>query len=145
MTTRRFLLGIVLCSSVLLGSDAFAAQHNASSSGTAASLTGTPVRTIITVRQRHGHGDETPDITQRDVQVRQGRDLRPVTEWVPAQGQQAGLELLLLLDDSSRFVLRRATGRVAQVHQRSAADNTGRRRLYAQRHGGDEPILYFGS
>jgi hypothetical protein len=32
---------------------------------------------------------------------REGRDRRPVTGWVPARGEQAGLALAILIDDSS--------------------------------------------
>jgi hypothetical protein len=38
---------------------------------------------------------------QRDVMVYEGRDRDQVTEWVPAQGDHAGLELIILLDDGS--------------------------------------------
>ena len=57
-----------------------AAQHT----GTVA---GVPVQ--IVVRLEPWHGNEVPTVTQHEVFVHQGRDLRPVTEWVPATGERA--------------------------------------------------------
>jgi len=65
--------------------------------------TGVPVRMTVTVEAKHG--DEIPSITRQDVIVNQGHDHRPVTDWVPATGNRAGLELALLMDDSSGFSL----------------------------------------
>jgi hypothetical protein len=99
MTNHRFLLGTFLSfSALLLGSFAFAGQHGAPE-------TGTPIQMLVTAHLRHGHSTETPNIHREDVQAREERDLRPVTNWIPAQWTHAGLQLLLLLDDSSRFVL----------------------------------------
>jgi hypothetical protein len=69
-------------------------------SGTAA---GVPVRMIVSVEAKKGK--EIPTITQRDVIVHQGKDVRPVTAWVPATGNNAGLALAVLIDDSAGFSL----------------------------------------
>jgi hypothetical protein len=61
--------------------------------------TGTPVQIIVSVEPKHGN--EIPMITQQDVIVNQGRDRRPVTNWVPATGDHAGLALAILIDDSA--------------------------------------------
>lgn len=60
---------------------------------------GTPVQMVVTVEPKHGN--EVPEITQQDVIVNQGRDRRPVTNWIPAAGSRAGLELAILIDDES--------------------------------------------
>lgn len=60
---------------------------------------GTPVRMVVGVETKHGN--ELPTITQQDVLVYQERDRRPVAGWVPARGEEAGLALAILIDDSS--------------------------------------------
>ena len=62
---------------------------------------GTPVQMVVSVEPKHGN--EVPTITQQDVIVNQGHDRRPVTGWVPATGDHAGLELAILIDDSAGF------------------------------------------
>ena len=63
--------------------------------------TGTPVQITVSVEPKHGN--EVPMITQQDVIVNQGRDRRPVANWVPATGDHAGLALAILIDDSAGF------------------------------------------
>jgi hypothetical protein len=48
-------------------------------------------------------GDDTPppELNLRDVQVSQGRQALRVTNWTPARGNHAGLNLFLLIDDAS--------------------------------------------
>jgi hypothetical protein len=46
-------------------------------------------------------GDRSvPEINQDDVIVKQGKERLPVTEWVPARGDRAGLDLFILIDDA---------------------------------------------
>ncbi len=42
-----------------------------------------------------------PAINREDVMVYEGKDRDTVTEWIPAQGDRAALELFILLDDGS--------------------------------------------
>jgi hypothetical protein len=42
-----------------------------------------------------------PEITPQDVFVKQGKARLKVTGWVPAQGDHAGLDLFILIDDSA--------------------------------------------
>lgn len=63
--------------------------------------TGTPVQIVVSVEPKHGN--EIPTITQQDVLVYQGHDRRPVTGWVAATGDRAGLALAILIDDSAGF------------------------------------------
>jgi hypothetical protein len=64
---------------------------------------GPSVNLVATVEARHG--SNVPTITREDVMVYQGRDRDKVTDWVPLQGDHAGLELFVLLDDSSNVSL----------------------------------------
>ena len=58
---------------------------------------------LVTVEARHGKN--VPDVSRADVMVHEGKDRDQVTDWVPAQGDHAGLELFILLDDGSGFNL----------------------------------------
>jgi len=60
---------------------------------------GIPVHMVVTVEPHH-EGDSTA-VTRDDVMVFEGKDRDAVAEWVPAQGDRAGLELYILIDDSS--------------------------------------------
>jgi hypothetical protein len=60
---------------------------------------GVPVQMLVSVEAKHGN--EVPALTQHDVIVHQGKNVRPVTAWVPATGDQAGLALAILIDDGS--------------------------------------------
>ena len=64
---------------------------------------GVPAHLLVTVEARHG--SNVPAISREDVMVYEGRDRDQVTGWVPAQGDNAGLELFVLLDDSSNVSL----------------------------------------
>jgi hypothetical protein len=58
-----------------------------------------PVSLIVSVEAKHGK--EVPMVYKEDVRVQHDHDRFPVVDWVPFQGDQAGLELFLLIDDSS--------------------------------------------
>lgn len=62
--------------------------------------TGVPESVIVTLEPRRGK--TIPPVEQHDVTVKEGRDQRPVTEFVPLHGQEGSLQLLLLIDDSAR-------------------------------------------
>src|SRR6202045_3907419 len=57
-----------------------------------------PVHMVVTVEARHG--GQVPVVRHEDVTVYQGRNRAQVTDWVPLQGERAGLQLFVLLDDS---------------------------------------------
>jgi hypothetical protein len=77
---------------------AFSIPHTVSAQQKEAT-TGTPVQIVVSAEPKHGN--EIPTITQQDVQVYQGHDRRPITSWVPATGDRAGLALAILIDDSA--------------------------------------------
>jgi len=57
-----------------------------------------PVRMTVTVNPI---GDKpVPELSREDVMVKQGKDRLKVTDWIPACGGQAGLDLFILIDDS---------------------------------------------
>lgn len=93
--TWLILVGIFLGSSPLI--ETWAAQQPAGSPETV------PVSTIVTVEAKHGK--EVPAVNKEDVRVLQGRERLRVTDWVPLQGENADLELLILVDEASRATL----------------------------------------
>jgi hypothetical protein len=58
---------------------------------------------VVTVEPRHGAN--VPVINKEDAMAYQGRDRRPVTDWIPLQGDRDGLELFILLDDDANSTL----------------------------------------
>ncbi len=64
---------------------------------------GTPAHMLVTVEAVHG--SNAPAISREDVLVYEGRDRDQVTDWVPAQGDYAALELVIMLDDGSNISL----------------------------------------
>lgn len=57
-----------------------------------------PVRMTVTVNV--DPDKQMPEIKPQDVIVKLNRKRVPVTEWVPAQGDRAGLDLFILIDDA---------------------------------------------
>src|SRR5580692_8274252 len=64
---------------------------------------GPSVNLVTTVEARHG--SNVPVLNRDDVMVYQGRDRDKVTNWLPLQGDHAGLELFIMLDDSANVSL----------------------------------------
>ncbi|HTW67868.1 MAG TPA: hypothetical protein VME17_24810 [Bryobacteraceae bacterium] len=62
-----------------------------------------PVR--MTVSASVDNSKRMPDIHKDEVFVKSGKDRLPVTEWVPARGDRAGMELFILIDDASSTTL----------------------------------------
>lgn len=60
---------------------------------------GVPV--TVTVTAAAESGKRMPAIEKEDVLVKKGADRIPVSNWVAAQGENAGLELFILIDDAS--------------------------------------------
>jgi hypothetical protein len=97
MTARHFIRRMLLVVAAL----ALAARPVQSQE----SLSGTvSAHLVVTVETKHG-GD-VPNIRRGDVAVYQGRDRAQMTDWIPLQGDHAGLELFVLLDDASATRLR---------------------------------------
>ena len=67
------------------------------------SSTDVPVRMVVTVKPHHGK--QAPAVAADDVKVYQKGQLDKVASWVPLQGDRAGLQLYILIDDTSRSTL----------------------------------------
>jgi len=65
----------------------------------ASSSANSSVHMIVTAESRHG--SNVPVINKDEVMVFEGHDKDTVTDWVPAQGDHAALELFILIDDSA--------------------------------------------
>ena len=91
MTNRHSAFAVLMIASALLtcGSPSLRSQEAGM----------VPVHMVVTAEARHG--GEVPFIKREDVTVYQGRNRAEVTDWVPLQGERAGLQLFLLLDDAS--------------------------------------------
>ena len=96
MKRRVFLAAIAFVLSICVGGSQVLSAQGAPAGGI-------PVHTIVTVESHHG--SNPPVIQREDVMVYEGKDRDTVTEWVPAQGDRAGLELFILLDDGSNVSL----------------------------------------
>ena len=59
---------------------------------------GVPVSVVVSAQPKHGSA--TPVIYPEDVRVSHDGRRMTVTEWLPLQGEHAGLELFLLIDDA---------------------------------------------
>jgi hypothetical protein len=69
----------------------------------AAQSEGVTAHMLVTVEARKG--SDVPTINKEDVMVFEGRDRDKVTDWVAAKGDNAAMELFILLDDGSNFTL----------------------------------------
>ena len=63
--------------------------------------TNAPVPISMTVTANVAGNKRMPVISSNDVIVRQGKSRLKVTEWIPARGDRAGLELFILIDDAA--------------------------------------------
>ena len=96
MSKRCFLANLIFCLAVCTcGVPRLSAQ--------APSANGVPAHTVVTVEAHKG--SNPPVINREDVMVFEGHDRDAVTDWVPAQGDHAALELFVLLDDGSNVTL----------------------------------------
>lgn len=69
----------------------------------APNASGTLVHMIVTVEPHKG--SDVPVVNREDVMVYEGKHRDQVTEWIPAQGDHAGLEFYVLIDDASSSAL----------------------------------------
>lgn len=62
-----------------------------------------PVKMTVTMDVEEGK--RVPEVKAEDVIVKQGKSRLRVTDWVPATGDRAGLDLFILIDDASESSL----------------------------------------
>ncbi len=96
MNPYRFMANTVIGMAVWLCGTAYVSAQQASTKGV-------PTHMVVTAEPHHGSA--VPAVNREDVMVYEGKDRDTVTEWIPAQGDRAGLELFLLLDDGSNSSL----------------------------------------
>jgi hypothetical protein len=87
----------------LLGLAVWVGGVEALSAQQAPAANGVPAHMVVTVEPHHG--SDVPAVNREDVMVYEGKDRDTVTEWIPAQGEHAALELVILLDDGSNASL----------------------------------------
>jgi hypothetical protein len=91
MRTKTFLSAVVLILGVTLLSGWSSHGRNQAASST------TPITTVVTVLGPNFSAP--PAIAKEDVAVYSGKNRQDVTSWVPAQGDNSGLQLAILIDD----------------------------------------------
>src|SRR5260370_19370270 len=96
MRTPHLIAGAFLAVAALASGLWSAAAQEASSSGAS-------VHVVVTVEPRDGYN--VPVINREDVMVYQGHDRAKVTDWLPLQGEHAGLQLFILIDDAANTSL----------------------------------------
>jgi hypothetical protein len=94
MKLRNFAL--TLLAAIAISALPAAAQEAPAASGPAVNM-------VVTVEPRHGMNP--PAVDRQDVMVYEGKTRDSVTGWTPAKGDNAGLELFVLLDDSANATL----------------------------------------
>jgi hypothetical protein len=81
---------------------------------------------LMTVTAVSTHGYNPPAITRDDVMVYEGHERDKVTDWVPAQGDHAGLDLFVLIDDSASTTLGSQLDDIRQfIHSQPASTRVG--------------------
>lgn len=88
--TKALLASGVVCGMIAAGS-LFARQNTQA---------GVPISMVVTLEAKRGK--TMAAVEQQDVMVKEGREQRPVTGFVPLHGQEGSLQLMLLIDDSAR-------------------------------------------
>ncbi len=94
---RRYanMLGrLALVTGVALGTTGLQAQEKDSGNGV-------QVHMVVTVEPLQGADNTVAPLSKEDVKVQQGKVSLPVTHWIPSRGEQAGLQLFFLIDDTS--------------------------------------------
>lgn len=91
---RKFLAGgfSAVFSAVLLGLIPVQAQPQSDTAGTI------PITTVVTALG--SKFTAPPAISKDDVTLRERKVRRDITNWIPAQGDRAGLQLAIVIDDS---------------------------------------------
>jgi hypothetical protein len=86
MTTKAFLPALFVGVATLFAQDKPAAPATV------------PVHLVVSVQS--DPKKPIPTLNKEDVIVKQGKDRMPVMEWIPAKGDQAAMQLFLLIDDT---------------------------------------------
>lgn len=90
----------VFCAAVTMAAAMMTVAPSKAQESRAASV---PVR--MTVTAGVPSDKRMPELNKEDIAVTQGKERLKVTEWVPAKGDRAGLDLFILIDDASNPTL----------------------------------------
>ena len=95
MKSHKSMLGelLIVVAGLALATLAMQGQET-SSPGTVA------VHMVVMVEPLRESDNTVPALNREDVKVRQGKNNLQVTGWIPAKGDQAGLQLFILIDDT---------------------------------------------
>jgi hypothetical protein len=96
MKTRKNVLGVLLMPLMGMASATLAVKAQEQ-----ASPTTVPVHMVVTVEPLRESDNTVGALSREDVKVSQGKNRLQVTDWIPARGDQAGLQLFILMDDTS--------------------------------------------
>lgn len=96
MNKYSFLANAAAVAILVCGARGLSAQQSSTENG---------IRVTMVVTAEPHKGSEVPVIQRDDVMVYEGKVRDKVTEWIPAQGDHAALELFILLDDGSNASL----------------------------------------
>jgi len=89
---------LALLSIPTLAQDTTTAHRSSPQASREVVLSGTvPVSMIVSVEAKHG--TEVPAVSREDVTVFHDHNRLQVTEWVPVQSEEAGLQLFLVIDE----------------------------------------------
>ena len=91
---NRLGLRLALVSGVVLGTPGIRAQVKDSGNSV-------QVHMVVTVEPLRDGDNTVAALAKEDVKVQQRKDLFKVTQWIPSRGEQAGLQLFILIDDTS--------------------------------------------
>jgi hypothetical protein len=74
--------------------------HRANHALTRQECSGGAVQVHLVVTNEAQRGDEVPTLQQGDVKVKQGKNFLKVNQLIPAKGDNAALQLFILIDDT---------------------------------------------
>jgi len=94
---KRYMIWTAVAAASILGGMAAARPPQAGSPQANPAAGTVPVSVVVSVEAKHGQ--QVPNILREDVRAYIEKDRVPVTAWMPYQGNQAALDLLLLVDD----------------------------------------------
>lgn len=97
---RNLSVSLAVLFAVILGITSEAALASDNKPDSSADV---PVNMVVTVKPRHA--GQAPAVGQGDVKVYQRDQLAMVTNWIPLQGDRAGLQLFIVIDDTARASL----------------------------------------
>jgi hypothetical protein len=97
---RNLSVSLIVLFALILGVTSEAALASDNKPDSSAEV---PVHMVVTVKPRHA--GQTPAVGPSDVKVYQRDAQAIVTSWIPLQGDRAGLQLFIVIDDTARASL----------------------------------------